>query len=333
MSWLRVLLVGATAVGTLSTSCADGAERSRAECQVDKSVTLSGLSLIQTSTNRAMKKLLADDADDYADDDAAEKDNFVDKKQAEDEAEDDKAQHGHIPAAQQTDRDQALASVKPFTMVSDERIRFMYEAVEKVNKLGVEGDLVEAGVWKGGSSMMMAIAQLRTSHAGLDRHSWLYDTFEGLPPPSSEHDDPRAKAVYKKLNSGNLSESEKQFHHVEEGKWNYAAEKLVQENMYSTGFPKHKIHLVKGKVDDTLQIPKNLPEKIAVLRLDTDWYDSTKAELKYLLPRLQPGGLLFIDDYCDWKGSQEAVDEMLDMHVMKLVRSGPFCAHAWKPTV
>jgi len=235
--------------------------------------------------------------------------------------------------ARQTDCDQALASVKPFTMVPDERIRFMCEAVEKVNKLGIEGDIVEAGVWKGGTSMMMAIAQLRTSRVGLERQSWLYDTFEGLPPPSSEHDDPRANAIYKKLQSGKLSKLEKQQHAVEQGKWNYGPEELVQKNMYSTGFAKDKIHFVRGKVEDTLQIPKNLPEKIAVLRLDTDWYNSTKAELKYLLPRLQPGGLLFIDDYCCWKGSREAVDEMLDMHVMQLVRSDPLCACAWKPSV
>jgi len=228
--------------------------------------------------------------------------------------------------------EQALARVRPFTMVPEPRLRFMYDAIQRVNQFGIGGDIVEAGVWKGGTSMMMAIAQLRTSRPGLERQSWLYDTFEGLPAPSSDKDDPRAKDIYKKIHDGSIGKHEAQEHQVEEGKWNYGPEELVRKNMYSTGFPKGQIHFVRGKVEDATKAPQNLPEKIAILRLDTDWYESTKAELKHLLPRLQPGGLLFIDDYCAWKGSHQAVDEMLDMHAMPLVREGPMCAYAWKPS-
>jgi hypothetical protein len=62
-----------------------------------------------------------------------------------------------------------------------------------------------------------------------------------------------------------------------------------------------------GKVEDT--IPADIPEKIALLRLDTDWYESTKHELIHLFPRLQKGGVLIIDDYGFWKGARKAVDE------------------------
>ena len=69
------------------------------------------------------------------------------------------------------------------------------------------------------------------------------------------------------------------------------------------------INLIEGKVENTLKINKNLPEKISILRLDTDWYESTKIELEILFPKLSNGGILIIDDYGQWKGSRKAVDE------------------------
>ena len=69
------------------------------------------------------------------------------------------------------------------------------------------------------------------------------------------------------------------------------------------------INLIEGKVEDTLKISKNLPEKISILRLDTDWYESTKIELEVLFPKLSKGGILIIDDYGQWKSSRKAVDE------------------------
>jgi len=224
-------------------------------------------------------------------------------------------------------REEARERVRPFTMVTDDKLRHLYDAVEKVNMLDVEGDLVEAGVFKGGSSMLMAIAHLNTLHGGLKRHMWLYDTFEGMTDPSSPKDDPKAKAYYDGVRNSSVEGG-----HVKDGKWAYGSEEMVKENMYSIGFPTNEMHFVRGKVEDTLQELQNIPEKIAILRLDTDWYESTKAELEHLLPRLQPGGLLVIDDYCVWKGSREATDKMLDFNALNLVREGPLCAYAWKPS-
>ena len=77
--------------------------------------------------------------------------------------------------------------------------------------------------------------------------------------------------------------------------------------MAQSGYPSEKLHFVRGPVEET--IPDCVPEQIALLRLDTDWYESTKHELLHLFPRLQPGGVLIVDDYGHWQGAQRAVDE------------------------
>src|SRR5690606_24776929 len=78
-------------------------------------------------------------------------------------------------------------------------------------------------------------------------------------------------------------------------------------NMVSTGYPMERCHFVEGKVEDT--IPATVPDRISLLRLDTDWYESTRHELEHLWPLLQPGGVLIIDDYGHFEGARKAVDE------------------------
>ncbi len=91
--------------------------------------------------------------------------------------------------------------------------------------------------------------------------------------------------------------------------WCYASLEDVTKNLRSTGYPANLIRLIKGDVTMTLARPENLPEKIAILRLDTDWYASTKVELEALYPRLSLGGVLIVDDYGWWDGARRAVDE------------------------
>ena len=82
--------------------------------------------------------------------------------------------------------------------------------------------------------------------------------------------------------------------------------------------PLKNLNFIEGKVEDTLKLPKNLPDKISILRLDTDWYESTKAELEILYPKLSKNGILLIDDYGHWKGARKAVDEFFnDKNVTK----------------
>ena len=82
---------------------------------------------------------------------------------------------------------------------------------------------------------------------------------------------------------------------------------VVKKNIFSIGYDPEKIHFVQGKVEDT--IPATIPEKISLLRLDTDWYESTKHELEHLFPRLSKGGILILDDYGHWQGARKAADE------------------------
>lgn len=218
------------------------------------------------------------------------------------------------------------ARVRPYTMITEEKLQMLYNAVQQVNAAGVEGDFVEAGVWKGGASMTMAYAQLTATPAP-QRSLWLYDTYEGMPKPNSTKDDAKSKEEYQKVQEGKAKED-----YVEEGKWCYGSEEQVRANMLATGYPKEHLRFVKGKVEDTLKVDDNIPAKIAILRLDTDWYESTKMELHRMWPRLQPGGLLIMDDYCAWGGSRTAADEFLpDSGVqLKGTESESLCAYAWK---
>lgn len=175
--------------------------------------------------------------------------------------------------------------VKDYSMVSIERLYATYQAVKYVEANNIEGALVECGVWKGGNTMLMALSLESTN-----RTIYLYDTFEGMPKPGKRDVD------YK----GNLPKW------IE--KWCYSSIGETGKNMYLTGY--NNVHFVKGVVEDT--IPETIPDKIAVLRLDTDWYDSTMHELVHLFPRLSKGGVLLLDDYGYWKGQREAVDEYFD---------------------
>jgi O-methyltransferase len=190
-----------------------------------------------------------------------------------------------------------IHGVTPFTMTSAERLVALCDAVSYLVRNGIEGAMVECGVWRGGS--MMAVAQTLLSHQICDRDLWLYDTFEGMSEPGKVDVDLRGAAA-----SRLLAEQDRAVAH---SVWCRSPLEEVRQNLQSTGYPQAKVRFVEGKVEET--IPQNLPETISLLRLDTDWYESTKHELEHLWPRLVPGGVLIIDDYGHWQGCRRAVDE------------------------
>jgi len=193
---------------------------------------------------------------------------------------------------------------QPFSMVSPERLYATFQAIRYVEMNKIEGDVVECGVWKGGNSMVMALT-LQLGHSQ-HRHLYMYDTYEGMVEPGEKDIDFKGRhsaSDWKKHQTSDVNE------------WCYSPIEDVMQNMGSTGYPMDKIHFVKGKVQDT--IPGEVPDKIAVLRLDTDWYDSTRHELLHLFPRLSTNGVLLIDDYGHWKGQKEAVDEFFAEHRFK----------------
>jgi O-methyltransferase len=188
-----------------------------------------------------------------------------------------------------------LAAVQPYTMTSPERILALIDAVRYVTAHSIPGAVVECGVWRGGSSMAAALA-LQGSGV-LDRELYLFDTFAGMTTPTQHdrsHDGLAAEGLLLRDAKGT-------------GIWCEAGLGEVSGNLQATGYPTDKLRLVQGKVEDT--IPATMPERIAVLRLDTDWYESTRHELVHLVPRLQPGGFLIVDDYGHWQGARKAVDE------------------------
>jgi hypothetical protein len=192
-----------------------------------------------------------------------------------------------------------VAKVQPYTMTSPERIFGLIEAVKYITRYKIAGDVVECGVWKGGS--MMATAETLLSENDTSRQLFLYDTFEGMPPPSKDDVsfDNRSAEQMLEVNSN------KEQNLV----WAYSTLESVKQAMALSAYPGKKIQYIKGKIEDT--IPGTMPEKIALLRLDTDWYESTKHELIHLFPRLVKGGVLIIDDYGYWKGARKAVDEFI----------------------
>jgi hypothetical protein len=195
--------------------------------------------------------------------------------------------------------------VAPYTMTTPPRIYALARAVEYVVSRRVSGAIVECGVWRGGSMMAVALTLLRLGVT--DRDLYLFDTFSGMTEPGDEdvkHTGQRAADL--------LAGSSRDSHD-----WATASLEQVQEAVLSVGYPAEKIHFVEGRVEETL--PANAPAEIALLRLDTDWYSSTKHELVHLYPRVASGGVLIIDDYAYWQGARQAVDEYLDEEQLTLL--------------
>jgi O-methyltransferase len=186
---------------------------------------------------------------------------------------------------------------KPFTMVSVERMYGVYSAVRHIAAGNVPGAIVECGVWRGGCMMLAALTLRREME---ERQLFLFDTFAGMTKPTEKDTGPdgsEAVAMWfdrRQANGGN---------------WLAVSLEEVKGNLAGTGYPQGLLTFVQGDVLRT--IPAEAPDEIALLRLDTDWYESTKHELEHLYPRLAPGGVLIVDDYGHWKGAREAVDEYL----------------------
>lgn len=200
-----------------------------------------------------------------------------------------------------------LARCQPYTMASAERIVATADAVAYAIDRRVDGALVECGVWRGGSVLAMV---LTLQSLGVDdRDLYLCDTFTGMTEPSdqdtSRFDEPALRT---------FNEAAAQGERAWEPVFGAAAFGLeqVQDVLAATGYPADRIHFVVGPVEDTL--PAQAPERIAVLRLDTDWYASTKHEMDHLYPRLSRGGVLLVDDYGHWEGARRAVEEHFAEH-------------------
>jgi O-methyltransferase len=186
---------------------------------------------------------------------------------------------------------------KPFTFTTVEPMYSLYQSVQYVIKNNIPGDFVECGVWKGGSAMLIAKTLVASNIT--NRKIYLYDTFEGMSEPTEKDVD------FKGENASKLLTDSDKF--SQKSVWCYSAIDEVKNNLYTTNYPSENLIFVKGKVEDT--IPTTIPTQISLLRLDTDWHESTHHEFVHLFPILSKQGVLIVDDYGHWKGAREATDQ------------------------
>lgn len=194
-----------------------------------------------------------------------------------------------------------ISGLRPYTMTSAERLWSLLNAVRYVVSEGIPGDFVECGVWRGGSVMAMAGELQRLGVT--DRRIWLYDTFAGMTAPTAEDVEAGTGVTATQM----LAETP-----VGDGNnvWCVAGRADVEANVRSTGYPFENFVFVEGDAAQTLR--SQAPSSVALLRIDTDWYASTRAGLEELYPRLAPGGVCILDDYGHWQGARQAVDEYFD---------------------
>ncbi len=209
--------------------------------------------------------------------------------------------------------------VEKYTMTSKERIVTLEHSIRYLEQYSIPGDIVECGVASGGS--MMAAVYTLMELGNTNRSIYLYDTFAGMPSPSVKDVSHSGKPAQKRYDRK-----------VKDGVCDYINVPIdvPRANMEKTGYPMEKIYLIEGLVENTLTESRH--EEIALLRLDTDWYESTKIELEILYPRLAVRGVLIIDDYFRWMGQKDAVDEYIHNNGIRmfLCRVDTHCVMAIK---
>jgi O-methyltransferase len=195
----------------------------------------------------------------------------------------------------------AFEICQKYSMTDHMRIFALIKSIEFIKQNKVNGDFVECGVWRGGNLILF---QKFIEKYSLEKKIYAYDTFEGMSEPDE---------IDKTFNGQSSSKLLKKLYDkgVDRKKNILIADCSIEEvqknfQKYSN---KKNLFCVKGMVEKTLEIEDNLPNKISILRLDTDWYSSTKKELEILFPLLEKNGILIIDDYGYWKGARKAVDE------------------------
>jgi O-methyltransferase len=198
-----------------------------------------------------------------------------------------------------------VRAVRDRTMTNAQKVFALIEATRYVVDSDVPGAIVECGVWRGGSMQAVALALLRRGVNDRDLH--LYDTFEGMSEPTEED-----------LTADGTPATELLATHPKTSAvWAIADLDDVRAGMADTSYPAEHIHYHVGRVEET--IPAEVPERIAILRLDTDWYESTRHELEYLFDRVPSGGVVVFDDYGTWQGARRAVDEFLERNGTRLL--------------
>jgi O-methyltransferase len=192
---------------------------------------------------------------------------------------------------------EVISNAKQYSMTPTSRMWALIQSVEYINQNNISGDFVECGVWKGGNLILLSAIQ---EQLGTSRTIYGFDTFTGMVEPKDLDVDFLGKSAAEELSNSEKIDGKFSIHA-------FASLDLVHKILTENN--SKNVRLVQGDVAETLLNIENLPKKIAILRLDTDWYESTKVELEVLYPLLESGGVLIIDDYGHYKGARKAVDE------------------------
>ena len=192
---------------------------------------------------------------------------------------------------------QLIEECGKFSMTGPVRMWALVQAMKHVQRQGIQGDFVECGVWKGGN---LALLDKFSKTIGLERKVYGFDTFSGMPEPDNVDIDLFGNSAKETMQNEVKDETISNIHA-------FATIEQVRNNLNNLNI--RDVNLIQGNVEDTLAKHQNIPDQIAILRLDTDWYSSTKVELETLYPLLQSGGVLIIDDYGHYEGAKKAVDE------------------------
>jgi O-methyltransferase len=181
----------------------------------------------------------------------------------------------------------------PYTMGGWRALENAFEVTSLVEQKGIEGVIIECGVAEGGTAAMMALTNREIGT--IKRQKWFFDSFEGLPEPTAED--------YQNGKTGHFIRP------LPPGACLGTIEQVSNLLFEKLRLPESEIHLVKGWFQETLPIHREQVGPIAVLRLDGDWYESTKIPLENFFDQVSPGGYIIIDDYATCFGSRKAVDE------------------------
>jgi len=176
-----------------------------------------------------------------------------------------------------------LEIIQPYTMMPAARLEALAALVQRAP---ATGDIVQCGVWNGGSAALMAQTVLPP------RTVWLFDSFQGLPAPGPK-DGAKAQRKFDRVGPG----------------WCEGSEEAVREVFAAIRWPEKLLHIIPGWLADTL--PTVEPGPIAVLHIDVDFYDATRAVLEQFASLVVSGGLIIVDDYGHWEGARRACDEFL----------------------
>ncbi len=190
-----------------------------------------------------------------------------------------------------------IFSIMPCSLVGESGLIQTYRLATRVEKSGLQGAFVEMGVARGGCGALMAEVARRY---GGGRPVWLFDSFEGLPEPSEKDfsgTDRRTGEHIRPLDRGSCL-----------GTYDEVRRLLFEER----GFDPSEVIMVKGWFEETLPVSAQRIGPIALLRIDVDWYESTKCCLEHLFDRVVPGGFIVIDDYGTCYGCRRAVDEFFE---------------------